>query len=108
MCRFALAALILAAAGCMGTIDGASTGPASTGGGADAGVGRPDAGPAPQPDAQTQTPPPGGIAPAGAVAGEVKLADGATAVTIGDLQTIYRVDAAAGEHVAFGLAFSGG
>lgn len=60
----------------------------------------PDAGVTPQPAS------PAGVAPAGAVPGELVLADGPTAVALDAKQTLtYRLESEPGQHVAFALTF---
>jgi hypothetical protein len=116
MCRFGWVVLAaIATTGCVGDIVGV----AKEGSGgpppeteppddADAGVAgpRPDA--PPFPDAGHGTGPAPGIAPPGAIEGEIQTEDGSTPIRLGVDEAAYRVDVAPGEHVAFALAFSTG
>jgi hypothetical protein len=106
MCRTSfLLACSIVLVGCVGSIDE---------GAFDEGmVTIPPDGPTPSPDAGVlpDAPPamPGasGVAPPGAVPGERSLGNGVSPVMLESTQTIYRIEAEAGEHVAFELSFSG-
>jgi hypothetical protein len=102
MGRMLLVGGLIVLAGCVGSIDGSGLDqePIESPG--------PDAGPPvtpPGPDAAV--PQVGAVAPAGAVPGERHLADGANAVTLEPAGVAYRLEAEAGQHVAFVLSFAG-